>query len=525
MAVHKPHHPVRVNPKYYDHPEHMKDNRGDHWRDLSLNRAQFDHILEHSNPDTLSALDRLWSHKQKDPFYSTAELGDLDQYPWLNQQTALKAAADLRASVDTATASLPHYERTAFCESIVEELIDPFTGPVLQVAESYGLTRNEDRTPAFDVLTKALDQGLREIQRHRRSLTDLLCKPNERDWTDHLRAAEIATTLNRTREQAADTIGRTAALVAAQPAAATAAAIFIPAIRLTNQISRRTGNILQIYLNDNPDTHQDNIVRRVSELWSRHIQAETEHNLAATTAQQATLAQDLSEQTLLTPKANLCERAMLNAFQTYQGYQPGHRPPQHLHLQSAFNEATAAYTPEQRREAAQIVAEAINWHFHKDINRQPVPAETKDELDDPLLTCLRRKRQELLRIEANSRLTRTTQELAQAIANTDQTANMSATGFNQAREALSHMPNRWNGYQGHVEFQDPEMAAEYELTGQRITERIAELLRERPLILRAQPSTRDLLRDPAHNRTMSRFLKPYDDETKRNLMAHLLKRL
>ena len=63
MPVNKPYHAVRVNPKFYDHPEDMKDNRGDHWRDLSLNRAQFDHILEPTNHETLHALDALWEQE------------------------------------------------------------------------------------------------------------------------------------------------------------------------------------------------------------------------------------------------------------------------------------------------------------------------------------------------------------------------------------------------------------------------------------------------------------------------------
>ena len=87
------------------------------------------------------------------------------------------------------------------------------------------------------------------------------------------------------------------------------------------------------------------------------------------------------------------------------------------------------------------------------------------------------------------------------------------------------MPNRWNGYQEEVEFHDPELAAEYDLIEKRITERMAELLRERALTLRDQPSTRDLLRDPAHHRTMTRFLKPYSEQEHRNLLAHLLKEL
>ena len=427
MAVNKPYHAVRVNPKFYEHPEDMKDNRGDHWRDLSINRAQFDHILERTNPETLCALDALWGQEQEDPFHPNAEISDMGHYPWMNLRTAVSTAAGLRTAVDTATAKLPHHERAAFCESIVEELTNPFTKPVLQLSSSYGLTRKEDRNPAFNVLIQALQKGLREIQRHRRALTDLLAKPDERDWTEQLRAADIAATLNRTHQQATDTLGRAAALIAAEPAAVAADAIFTPAIRRNNQMSKRTGNILEIYLNENPQTHQDHIVRQVSELCSRSMQAETERNLTAMATQRENLAQELDQQTRLAPKANLCERAMLDAFQAYQGYQPGRRTPQHLHLQDAFNEATEGYTPEQRSDAAHIVAQAINWRLHKETNSQTLPA----GLEDQVINSLRRKKQELLRIEANSRLSRATHQMATAIASTDPNADMSATGYDQ----------------------------------------------------------------------------------------------
>ena len=523
MTLHKPYHSVRVNPKFYDHPEDMRNNRGEHLLDLSANRAHFDHVLEGRNPETLAALNTLWN-KTQNPQDSRIT-ADEDQYPWLNPRSAARSAADLRAALNTAVSNLPHHEKTPFIDSIVDELTAPSTQYATQLAESYelaGRSRGES-TNALENISEILQERIATIRRHKRALTHLLNLPNESDWAENLLAADIAAALKQNATHAAQTPAGAAKAMTHHPPSEAAEAIFIPLLRrLRQQADQAAPRVLDFYLADRP-VQNEHMLQRLRELSSQSMQDDMAWQIKASIRERDRLTQDLTDETDPQRRVQLAERAILSAFQTYQAHQPGAHNSQYnnqnAHLQAAFNKAATGYTKKQRAQAAQLLADAINWRYQRETgNRHATP----DAGEDPIISEIRHRQQELLGIEAKTRVSRATEKLAKAIAETNPARDMSATGIKQAAKSLSTMPSRWADLPTGVEFHDPDITLEYELSDRRITARLADLLHERAQSLKGQPSVRDLLRDPAHHRTMTRFLRPYGEQMRLNLMEYLL---
>ena len=517
MAVNKPYHPVNVNPRFYDHPEGMKTNRGDHIRDLSFNRAIFDHVLETRNPHALTSLDALWGLKPgPEPIL---ELDDKERYPWLNRPTAVKTAADIRAAITAATANLPHYEQTPFVETIIDELIGPFSRPLQEITYAYTIARENDRTDAVIALVDALDEGRRNIRRGKRALTELFNRHDQRDWTEDLVAADIADALKHTVDNVPIALASAAVTVTRHTAQEAAEVIFNPPLRSLAYRTEATATALDLYFREN-DTTEDNIVKTVRDLSVKGVLESMALAVASIEEEKRKLATTLTEDTNQASRAKTTEQAILAAFRLYQEHNINNRELNSKHQERAFNAATAGYTPKQRKEAARILAEAVNWQAHRAVdNWRTLKLVTNRDTSlprqqDSIIKEYRERQYEILCTEQSAKVEQATKELANAL-------EMSETTTIDKRQPLKSLPPLWQDLPVTPDSQDHGLANEYETLTSRITERLTIVLLEHAAKLRGHPSVRELLRDPAYHQAMTRFLKPYDEQTRRNLLAQL----
>ena len=515
-----------VNPKYYDRQHDDHHHSGDQQIDLNANRLQFDNILENRDPRLLEMLDSVWYLNTEFQLDHNGVAVSLLEYPWLNPASAPKAIADLRQALTTSTAKLPHHEKLPFIEKLTEDLTAPCIRPLATLTSAYQETRKLQRSSTHTILndlTEALQNSTKPLRQALRNLTGQFNQPDECDWTEDLLAVEIASTLRRIADQAASALDKAAAAIAHHPDGDIAQAVFAPPVKhLDNQV-QRASNPLVVHLMRNKVLPEDDIIKKVHDLCNQNIQAEFSEFLTNVQARQQLFAQELPAHP---QRVQAIKDAMLEARQTYRMQLPGNRAPgsRDQHMQAAFNTVTQNYTPEQRSEAAQTVAEAVNQYpmelLIRSIRHPGAPDPYRNM--EPTISELRNQMVELLCEDARGHMTETTRKLASIIVENDPGMDLAAKGRPQI-EQLSENFRRW-AINRHLEpdFHNPEMTETYADLNQRLTGRIIELLQAHASTLKRQPTSHDLLRDPACKRTMTRFLNPYPQQDRHKVLEHML---
>ena len=500
--------------------------------DLSTNRAIFDNYLETWHRDTLRALDELWDQASKFEIDSNGVAAHPEQYPWLNPETAHQSIKYLRQAIEMSTVTMPHYARFAFTTRLTDDLTAPYTRTLLDLQNTYRRAHAPDPEAqlALSELKQVLTDQLKPVWKTHRDIQNKLDQPDEHDWTESLLNVQIFQNLNQLASTAASVLQAAADAIDYYSTDTIAQAVYAP---LHDRIQRNAKNatsplLAYVLLHQNTsadtpsDTPADQITRRVHDLTNRNIQAEGRSQRAEVSNRQENFAQQLLYQTRLAIAE--IKHELLEVFQFHQAHPRNHNPSNNhwSHLAAALNTATQYCTEEQKLEAATAVASAINHHLdtkpQQNLDQPPAP-QPYANLDDTI-TQLHSEAVRVLRSDALEQHHEQTNLLAQAIASDNQEL---ATQCTQKAKLLRHQAdtcaaNRHTPF----DFSDPVKRRRYDELNLQVTARFIELLEKLAAQLKYRPTFRELLKDPAYNRTMDRFFKRYPEEDHYVIFEHML---
>ena len=491
--------------------------------DLSTNRAIFDNYLETRHPDTLTALDELWNVASKFEIDSNAVAAHPERYPWFNPDTAHQSIKYLRQAVQMSTVAIPHYAKSAFTTRLTDDLTAPYTRTLQDLLYTYQTAHAPypDAELALIELKKVLKEQLKPVWKNYRDIHNKLDQPDQRDWTESLLNVQLFHNLKELACTAAVVLHEAAAAIDHHSAETIAQTVYAPLHDRIELNATKTTSPLTAYMLLHPDTPADQITRRVHDLTKRNMQAEVRSQRAEVSARQENFAQQLRHQTRLATADIMHE--LLEVLQTHQTYPANPCPSNNdwSHLAAALNTATQSCSEEQKLEAATTVANVINhpgtrWRQNPD---QPTVPQPYANIDDTMAQ-LHWEAVQVLRSDALDQHREQTNLLAGAIASGNQELASQCT---QKAKLIRRQADTC-GANRHIpfDFSDPENKRQYESLNLQVTARIIELLDKLADQLKHGPTFRNLLKDPAYNRTLERFLKQYLEEDRYVVLEQML---